>query len=269
MKKIFYAIALLAVAAVAFTACNKENKDENKVVKRLTQCGDKWDVYYFTYNEDGKLSEVKRNLQEGGTYERTWTFKWEGNVGTAKYVKDGEEKGDWTFTLGSNGFLSSWSNEWGDTWGFTYDKDNYLTNIKRTDKNPMLEKANCVWQDGNLVKWSRFNEKKDADGNKVKDGDGNQVYEEQFKIQSFLADENVGGIFADASDKAGVDRWIFEVGFCGKASKNLLDQAAWEGSESIAVHTYEKDADGFVTKVNKVYGNDDPEIYEYAWEVVK
>ena len=59
------------------------------------------------------------------------------------------------------------------------------------------------------------------------------------------------------------------LGFCGKPSKHLLDQAAWEGAEKAAVHTYEKDADGYVTKVNKVYGTDDPEIYEYAWEVVK
>ena len=166
-------------------------------------------------------------------------------------VKEGEEKGDNVFTLGDNGYLKTWANEWGDTWGFTYDANGYLTKIERTDKGAV--KSNCVWTNGDLSKWSRFKD------------DGS----EEWKIQSFLADENVGGIFADACDKADVSRWIFELGLCGKASKHLLDQAAWEGSEAIAVHTYEKDADGFVTKVNKVYDGGDPEIYEYSWEVVK
>lgn len=243
MKKIIIAIAVLAVAALALSC---EKVPEPKIQKRLTMCGDQWDKYAFSYGADGKLTLVNRN--DG---ERTWTFTWSGNVGTAKYVKEQEEKGNWTFTLGSNGYLSSWSNEWGDTWGFTYDSQNYLTKIVRTDKDNAV-KANCVWTNGDLTKWSR-----------IKDDNS-----EEWKIQSFLEDENVAGIFADASDKAGVDRWIFEVGFCGKASKHLLDQAAWEGSEAIAVHTYEKDEDGFVTKVNKVYDGGDPEIYEYSWEVL-
>ena len=243
MKKIIIAIAVLAVAALALSC---EKIPEPKIQKRLTLCGDQWDKYAFTYGADGKLTLVNRN--EG---ERTWTFTWSGNVGTAKYVKDKEEKGNWTFTLGNNGYLSSLSNEWGDTWGFTYNSESYLTKIVRTDKDNAV-KANCVWANGDLTKWSR-----------IKDDNS-----EEWKIQSFLEDENVAGIFADASDKAGVDRWIFEVGFCGKASKHLLDQAAWEGSEAIAVHTYEKDDDGFVTKVNKVYDGGDPEIYEYSWEVL-
>ncbi len=243
MKKIIIAFAVLAVAALALSC---EKIPEPKIQKRLTMCGDQWDKYAFTYGTDGNLTLVNRN--EG---ERTWTFTWSGNVGTAKYVKEGEEKGNWVFTLGDNGYLSTWANEWGDTWGFTYNSENYLTKIVRTDKDNAV-KANCVWSNGDLTKWSR-----------IKDDNT-----EEWKIQSFLEDENVAGIFADASDKAGVDRWIFEVGMCGKASKHLLDQAAWEGSEAIAVHTYEKDEDGFVTKVNKVYDGGDPEIYEYSWELI-
>ena len=243
MKKIIIAFAVLAVAALALSC---EKIPEPKIQKRLTMCGDQWDKYAFTYGTDGKLTLVNRN--EG---ERTWTFTWSGNVGTAKYVKEGEEIGNWVFTLGDNGYLSTWANEWGDTWGFTYNSENYLTKIVRTDKDNAV-KANCVWTNGDLTKWSR-----------IKDDNT-----EEWKIQSFLEDENVAGIFADASDKAGVDRWIFEVGMCGKASKHLLDQAAWEGSEAIAVHTYEKDEDGVVTKVNKVYDGGDPEIYEYSWELI-
>jgi len=243
MKKIIIAIAVLAVAALALSC---EKIPEPKIQKRLTMCGDQWDKYAFTYGADGKLTLVNRN--EG---ERTWTFTWSGNVATAKYVKEGEEKGNWTFTFGDNGYLSSWANEWGDTWGFTYNSENYLVKIVRTDKDNAV-KANCVWANGDLSKWSR-----------IKDDNS-----EEWKIQSFLEDENVAGVFPDASDKAGVDRWIFEVGYCGKASKHLLDQAAWEGSEAVAVHTYEKDDDGFVTKVNKVYDGGDPEIYEYSWEVI-
>lgn len=237
MKKIFYAIAMLAV--VCLSGCNKP---EIKIQKRLIMCGDEWDKYAFSYNADGKLAMVNRN--EG---ERTWTFTWNGNDATAKYVKEGEEKGNWTFKFGANGFLSEQANEYGDTWGFTYDKEGYLTQIVRKDRNAV--KANCVWQDGNLVKWSR-----------IKDSG------EEWKIQSFLGEDNVAGIFPDASDKADVPRWMFEVGMCGKPSKKLLDQATWEGSGAIAVHTYEKDVDGFVLKVSKVYDGGDPEIYEYSWQ---
>lgn len=246
MKKIIYAIAIMAVAALAFS-CGKKDPEENKIVKRLTMCGDKWDKYVFTYNEDGSVALVNRN--EG---ERTYTFTWDGKVGTAVYVKDGETQGNWVFTFGDNGYLTKWANEWEDTYAFEYDAAGYLTKIYRPDRDNKV-KANCVWTNGDLGKWSRFKD------------DGS----EEWKIQSFLDEENVGGIFADATDKADIARWIFELGWCGKPSKHLLDQAAWEGAENIAVHTYEKDEDGFVTKVNKVYGTDDPEIYEYSWELVK
>jgi hypothetical protein len=255
MKKLLYAIAILSVAALAFSSCGKKDPEENKIVKRLTMCGDKWDKYYFFYNADGTIKDVKRNPETDMEYdyERTWEFTWEGKVGTAKYTNKGKVAGNWVFTLGDNGYLTTWANEYGDTWAFSYDSDNHVTKIVRSDKNPEVVKANCVWENGDLSKWSRF---KDSGA-------------EEWKIQSFLADENIGGIFADATDKADVARWIFELGLVGKPSKHLLDQAAWEGAEKSAVHTYEKDEDGFVTKVSKVYGTDDPEIYEYAWEVVK
>ena len=239
MKKVLYAIAMIAV--VALSGCEKP---EPKIEKRLTMCGDDWDKYAFTYGADGKVTLVNRN--EG---ERTWTFTWNGNNATAAYVKEGEAKGDWTFTFGANGFLTSQANEWGDTWGFTYDANGYLTKIERTDKG--IVKANCVWEGGNLVKWSRMTD------------DG-----EQWKLQSFLAEENVAGIFPDACDKADVPRWMFELGWCGKPSAYLLDQATWEGSGAIAVQTYEKDEDGFVTKVAKVYDGGDPENYFYSWEII-
>lgn len=246
MKRFIIAFAMLAVVGLAFSSCKKDDKEEPKIVKRLAMCGDQWDKYVFTYDNNGKVTLVNRN--EG---ERTWTFTWADKVGTAKYVKEGEEKGDWVFTFGDNGYLKTYANEWGDTWGFTYDANGYLTKVVRTDKDNAL-KANCTWTSGDLTKWSRMTD------------DG-----EQWKLQSFLADENVAGIFPDATDKTDVPRWVFELGYCGKPSKHLLDEAVWEGSDTKAVHTYEKDEDGFVTKVSKVYGTDDPEIYEYQWEVVK
>ena len=253
MKKFFYGIAILSVAVLAVNACKKGTPEEPKIQKRITMCGDQWDKYYFTYNTDGTIKDVERNPSNEagwGGYERIWNFVWVNNVGTAKYTKEGEEQGEWIFTLNDKGYLSTFANEWGDTWGFTYDASGYLTKIVRVDKDNAV-KTNCSWSNGDLKKWSRMTD------------DG-----EQWKIQSFLNDENVGGIFADACDKADVARWIFELGFCGKPSKHLLDEAVWEGAEDSAVHTYQKDADGFVTKVNKVYGTDDPEIYEYVWETI-
>ena len=257
MKKILYAIAILSVAALAFSSCGKKDPEETKVVKRLSMCGDKWDKYYFFYNADGTIKDVKRNPQtdKAYEYERTWEFTWAGKVGTAKYTKEGEVKDNWVFTMGDNGYLASYANNYGDTWEFTYDSDNHVTKIVRSDKNPAALKASCAWEAGDMVKWSR-----------VKDSGA-----EEWKIQKFLTDENLGGVCPDFpdSDKCGVDRWIFELGLCGKPSVHLLDQGGWEGAENLAVYTYEKDDDNYVTKVSKVYGTDDPEIYEYAWEVVK
>ena len=237
MKKVLFAIAMIAV--VALSGCSKP---EPKIQKRLVMCGDEWDKYAFTYGADGKISVVNRN--EG---ERTWTFTWNGNSATVAYVKEGEAKDPLSFTLGANGFVSTWTDTWGDVRNCTYDAEGHLLKVDKAGD----VKCNCVWKDGNLEKWSRF-----SDG------------AEQFKMQSFLVDENVGGIFPDATDKAGIDRWMIELGLFGKPSKNLLDQATWDGSGAIAVQTYEKDEDGFVTKVSKVYDGGDPEIYEYAWEVI-
>lgn len=250
MKKIFYAIAIVCFAAVAFSSCKKE---EPKIQKRLTMCGDEWDKYYFTYNADGKIQDVKRNPSNEagwGGYERIWNFTWVGNVGTAKYKKEGEDLDPWVFTLGSNGYLTTLSNEWGDTWGFTYNAEGYLTKIVRVDKNNAV-KANCTWSEGDLIRWSRMTD------------DG-----EEWKNQDFLPDENVAGIFPDATDKADVPRWVFELGMCGKPSKHLLNRAAWESAQAIATHTYTKDADNFVTKVEKLYDGELDQTYEYVWEKI-
>lgn len=248
MKKIVYAIAIMCLAAVAFSSCKKE---EPKIQKRLAMCGDEWDKYYFSYNADGSIATVKRNPSNEagwGGYERTWTFTWNGKTATVKYVKEGEEQDPLTFVLGGNGYVETFTDTWGDVRKMTYDLEGHLLTVFKGSE----KKCTCVWDGGNLIKWSRF-----SDG------------AEQFKIQNFLVEKNDAGIFADATDKAGIDRWMFEIGLFGKPSKLLLDQAAWEGSESIATHKYTKDADNFVTKVEKYYDGELDQTYEYVWEVIK
>ena len=167
-----------------------------------------------------------------GDWERTWTFTWNGNKASVKYIKEGEEQSPLSITLGSNGFVSSFTDTWGDVRNCTYDQEGHLLKVLK-GSDP---KCNCVWENGDLKKWSRF-----SDG------------EEQYKIQAFYADENLGGIFADATDKAGIDRWMIEIGLFGKPSKHLLKNAVWEGSESVAELEYEKDADNYVVKATKYY----------------
>ena len=263
MKKILYAAALMAVVMCAFTACKKDNKkDETEepttiTIKRLKQCGDEWDKYVFTYNDAGKVIDINRNAGE-----KQWTISsWEGNEIKANYVtrkKDAEgkytikdEEGVWTFTFGSNGYLSKLANQWNDTWGLTYDNDGHLTKIVRVDKDNAV-KCNLQWSNGNLVKWSRF---KDSGA-------------EEWKEQSFTDEDNVGGIFPDMTDKADVMRHWFELGWIGKPSKKLLDEAAWAESTSVATHTYTKDAGNYVTKVEKYYDTELDQTYEYEWEEV-
>ena len=51
MKKVLFAIAMIAVVALA--GCTKP---EPKIQKRLVMCGDAWDKYAFTYGADGKIA---------------------------------------------------------------------------------------------------------------------------------------------------------------------------------------------------------------------
>lgn len=251
MKKVFYAFALLAVVAAAFAGCKKDdsNKDEDKVVKRLTHFIVYWDGvaddtkcddFTITYNADGKIAAITRP-------DRSWTFTYEGKKITAAYVKEGEAKDPYVFTLGDNGYVSTYTDTWGDVRNCKYDKDGHLTQVDKAGE----VKSNLVWENGNLVKFSRF-----------------EGGAEEYKIQSFKEDKNVGNVFPDCDDKAGIDRWMFEIGLFGKASVNLLDEAQWENSDKSATQAYEMDADGFVTKVDKVY-NEKHEFVGYKWEDVK
>lgn len=249
MKKIVYAIAIMCLATVAFSSCKKE---EPKIQKRLTMCGDEWDKYYFDYGANGFISKVKRNPSNEagwGGYERIWTFTWNGNTATVKYVKEGEEQDPLTFVFGNNGYVQTYTDTWGDVRKATYDLEGHLLKVFKVEGGQDLVKCSCIWENGNLKKWSRY-----PDGI------------EEFKEQTFLNEENVAGIYPDATDKAGIDRWMIELGFFGKPSKQLLDQAAWVNSEAIATHTYTKDADGFVTKVEKFYDGELDQTYEYVWE---
>ena len=210
--------------------------------KRLVMCGDEWDKYAFTYATDGKIAKVSRN--EG---EITWTFTWSGAKAAVKRSEKGKQDASLSFTIGSNGFVSTYTDEYGDVRNCSYDKDGHLLKV---DKGGNVC-CNCIWEDGDLKEWSRF-----TNG------------AEQFKMQSFLAIDNIGGIFPDATDKAGLDRWMIELGLFGNPSNHLLDQAMWDGSGAISVYVYDMDAEGYVTKVTKVYDMGDPEYYFYAWEVV-
>lgn len=251
MKKVFYVLAMLAIASLTFSACQKGNKaEENKVVKRMTHYMAHWvwdgqegvDDHAISYNADGKVAKIERE-------DRSWTFTYEGNKITAAYVKEGENKDPYVFTLGDNGYVASFKDTWGDERTCEYDAEGHLLKVSKGGE----KKSELVWENGNLKKFSRY-----------------ESDTWQWKEQTFLADDNIGGIFPDCDDKAGIDRWMFEIGLFGKPSLKLLDEAAWdyEGA-GVATQTYEKDKDGYVTKVTKVYGDDDPEIVEYKWEEVK
>lgn len=235
---------MLAVASLAFTACNKDNKP---VVKRMTHFMAHWqwedqsgvDDHAISYNADGKVAKIERE-------DRSWTFSYSGNTITAAYVKEGETWDPYVFTLGNNGYVSSFKDTWGDERTCTYDLEGHLLSVKKGDEL----KSELVWNNGNLTKFSR-NEKG-----------------WEWKEQTFKAEDNIGNIYPDCDDKAGIDRWMFEIGLFGKPSKKLLDQAAWENSDIAATHVYVKDADGYVIKVTKTYDGED-EVVEYRWEEVK
>ena len=221
---------------------NVDNNVAPAIHKRKAACDDSWRNYIITYDPtNGKVVSV-----EG--VNRSWYLSYsdDNHIIIADYIRDGNNEGQYRFTLGENGFVATFIDYRGIVFDCKYDNDGHLIQVIKGGNTI----SNRIWKDGNLIKYSFF-----LDG------------VERFKTQTFLHDDNLGGIFIDSHDKTDIHFWMFEVGLFGLPSKKLIEKGIWESSSKIAEYSYNFDDDGFVIKATKYYDNNQ-ETYGYTWDVI-
>ncbi|MDR1973105.1 MAG: hypothetical protein LBQ31_00330 [Bacteroidales bacterium] len=254
MKKSMLFLALTGLLfSVCLTSCEKK-KEDTKTKKIATYSSESYgwtNTYTYTRNAEGKVTKVYRaETGEGNEYNTTYNFYYDGSTITVKRIEhpDTEEKDFYTITIGSNGYASSFGDEW-DTWTYTYNNDNYIVDVDRNGDN----RSEITVANGNVTAWTRY-----SDGVK------------QTKDQTFWGDKNVGGIYTMWSEGICPSRWLMETGLFGKPSSDLGKTSKWQHLDVQADYSYVKDADGYPTKETKLYGGEPDEEVSFTWvEVAK
>ena len=239
MKKLF---GLILITGLFFLSCenddsNNDSETEKTTTAQITSWADDWDSYSYSYDNEGRVIKIDRNNGER-EYNLSYT---EGTISISGYAT-------YTIVLGSNGYASSFSDEW-DTYQYTYDSEGYMTKIEKEDDIV----SNIIVENGCISSWSKF-----------EDG------VEFVKNHTYSSAENVAGINNIYSEKGGFDRWLAELGFFGKPTKYLCSGNQWDYSESGSQITYEYDENGFVLKEVKNFPADDwTENYSYTWNIIE
>ena len=266
MKK-FLTMAAIAFAAVAMTSCDKDpqgNEGENEAPQarkvllalpsKIDADGNMLSGRQFRYNEDGSLAGV----------DECWTND-DGTLGTwnLNVTRSGNKL---TLTTDEGSVEYEWEvNEQGyvvknGDYSYEYDAEGHLTKvIEDWGEGPQVVSI-CTWENGNMTSWTKENE--------LENEETGERYA-RVKRQTYKEELNVGGIFTVFTEKSSLKKWMFEAGFFGKPSKNLVATDKWDDNEKGAEFEYRTDDDDYVVAEVKYYGGElDDETY-YIWQEAK
>lgn len=264
MKKFFY--VLMAAATLAAVSCDKEGNNGNegeegngtgkrKVLLALpSQINDNNELVSgrsFRYNEDGTLAGVDEvwTNEDGSLGKYNLNVTREGNKLTL-VTDEGDVEYEWT--VNEQGYVVKNGN-----YSYEYDAEGHLTKVfEDWGEGPQVVSI-CTWENGNMTSWTKEDE--------LENEETGEKYA-RVKRQTYKEDLNVGGIFTVFTEKSSLKKWMFEAGFFGKASKNLVATDKWDDNEEGATFEYRFDADDYVIAEMKYYGGElDDETY-YFWK---
>jgi len=226
MKK--YLFALMAVAAIFATACNKDDKkggddEETKELAqptyRIKSYDHSGDVFEYSYNSDGTVSKIVMSW-EGSPYTEA-VFTYSGNKLT---IKDALNDNALLFemTLDANKHATVIKNYMKDdapTYNVKYDKNGFLVYL---DVNGTVKTLQNIDEDGNVEYWTRV-----GIADKVSDDVDAAGWRK--KYHTYYDTPNAAGIHSEWDEDAQVKRWVYETGLLGRASVNVMKTAWWWG----------------------------------------
>jgi hypothetical protein len=194
-------------------------------------------------------------------------------VSSITYGQYGQEQGRMEQSFNEYGDLLRYTSLWGgylecdDVYTYEYDAEGHLVKVFESYENSEPElKSVMTWTNGNLTSWTRENRIENEDGTKSP----------EIKVQTYTEEVNTAGIHTAYNDKnANLSKWMLELGFFGKASKNLLNTDKWSNAEKDAKFEYRYDDDNYVVAEIKYYMNDDLTTYKlddenyFLWEAAE
>ena len=267
MKKFIYSL-MAAAALVAAVSCEKtpdnnegeepEGPAARKVLLALPSSldadGNLASGRTFRYNEDGSLAGIDEVwTNDDGTLGK-WNLNVTRNGNKLTLTTDGGDV-EYEWTVNEQGYVVK-----NGDYSYEYDADGHLTKvIEDWGEGPVVVSI-CTWEDGNLVSWTKEDE--------LENEETGERYA-RVKRQTYKTDLNVGGIHTVFTEKSSLKKWMFEAGFFGKASKNLVATDKWDDNEQGATFEYRTDDDDYVVAEVKYYGGElDDETY-YIWQAAE
>ena len=259
-------MALLAVAAISFNACSKDdnqNNDDNnghggntRLVSEITVYygGGGHDIYNFEYDNQGRITKIMYN--DGGG---DLVFSYSSRSVNIKLVdSDGYDGIYFTGILNEQGNIVSLfeDDHDGNSYEYimSYDKNGYLSSWRYSDDDYEKEEY-LTWENGDLVQINLSELEQNPEW-----GEDDEYYDEAyFEYTDYPAKLNIDIVYGLClSNDFGDTPWFFGAfGLLGRTSSHLIK--SWDNCE----FSYELDDDGSPIKVvcnNSRYPSDG-EIY--------
>ena len=296
MKKFMTLAAIFAAVMMSFTACEdtttptpdngdqtekpapdqgenngeENNGEENngeetpvparKVLKalpsKIDDNGNMTSGRTFRYNQDGSLAgvdEVWTNKETGEL--ESWNLDIVRTGNKLQLIDNAASEGpkvEYEWEVNEKGYVVK-----NGDYSYEYDADDHLVKvIEDWGEGPQVVSI-CTWENGNMTSWTKEQE--------LENEETGEKYA-RVKRQTYSEELNVGGIFTVFTEKSSLKKWMFEAGFFGKPSKNLVATDKWDDNEKGAEFEFRTDDDDYVVAEFKYYGGELDATTYYIWE---